>query len=414
MTDRKNVLMLLPRWPFPPHQGDKIRAWSQVQYLGERHDVWLAALCESRPSAAQVARVRNHCREVALDQRPRFPRLCNGTRRLLFERSLTEGFFESALLQREIGRWSQSVRFDAALVFSSGMAVNLPEGVSPRTVLDMNDVDSRKWRTLARSRPWPLRAIYETESQRLARWEDACARRFDLTVLVNEREADALHNLSPGANTAVVRTGVSVPALDEIAVPRHPIVGFVGSMGYAPNVEAVEWFARKVWPRVHARRPDAQWFIIGRDPNRRVRALASLPGVVVTGAVSSVAPFLKRIRVFVVPMQSSIGVQTKLIEAMAHGKAAVVTPQVAGGFDALVDPPFCVAGDTRDFVRHVTTLLDSDAAVRNLSTRARQFVADEYDATAQLIELERLLFPDMATPSRGAVRSSPTEVLVPA
>lgn len=391
-AERKKLLILVPRFPYPPTQGDKIRAWAEVAFLSERYDVWLAAMCDAKPADDAMAEVRARCADVAIDVRSPLVRLSAGALSLLRGDSLTEGYFASGALRRAIAKWSADVRFDAALVFSSGMGVNLPRTFAGRVVIDMNDVDSRKWQHLSAARRGPRRWLYGLEASRLARWERRCAERADLNVMVNERECAALRELSPTAPCAVVRTGApTVPSECPTDVPSDPVVGFVGSMSYAPNVEAVLWFASAVWPAIRRRRPDAVWLIVGRDPCRAVRRLASMEGVVVTGTVADVTPHLRRIRVMVLPHHSAIGVQTKLIEAMSHGKASVVTPEVAGGITTGGFTPFLIGGDARAFAEHVCTLLADDVAVRRTGRQAWACADAYYRADEQLERLDALL-----------------------
>ena len=62
---------------------------------------------------------------------------------------------------------------------------------------------------------------------------------------------------------------------------------------------AVTWFAREILPRVERAVPEARFWIVGRQPQRAVRALARLPRVVVTGEVEDVSDWLCRAAVAV-------------------------------------------------------------------------------------------------------------------
>lgn len=402
------LLILLPRFPYPPTQGDKIRAWAQLTFLAARHDVWLASMCDVKPPREEVYEARRRCADLAIDDRSTRVRLAAGAASLIRGDSLTEGYFRSPLLQRTIAGWTARAPFDAALVFSSGMMVNVPPAFAGRLVLDMNDVDSRKWRFLSVGRSGPRRWLYALEADRVERWERRCTRRADVNVLVNDREAVVLKGISPEACCAVVRTGAStVPNSFPADVPPEPIVGFVGSMNYAPNVEAVEWFAASVWPTVKRRRPDAQWIIVGRDPCRAVRRLGALDGVTVTGTVPDVTPLVRDIRVMVVPQRSPIGVQTKLIEAMSQGKASVVSTHVADGITTGRFEPFLVAADENTFAGHVCRLLAEDAAVRRIGRDAWACADVYYRGRDQLARLEELLKAGTMSAGRPERRASP-------
>jgi glycosyltransferase involved in cell wall biosynthesis len=129
-------------------------------------------------------------------------------------------------------------------------------------------------------------------------------------------------------------------------------------MSYEPNVEGVRWFAEHVWPLVRAERPDATFVIVGSDPTPAVRALATREASIeVTGAVPQVQPYLWQAAVSVSPLRVSRGVQNKVLEALAAGLPAVVTPAVHAGLPTTVQPACAVADDPQSWasavVRHL-------------------------------------------------------------
>src|SRR5690606_4623229 len=111
---------------------------------------------------------------------------------LLCGRTATEAYFASRELEARVLEWSRQIGFDAVLAFSSGMAPLALKVPAARHVLDMVDVDSRKWAESAGWSGWPLSCVYRAEAGRLAQREIDWIRAFDATILVNQREADLL------------------------------------------------------------------------------------------------------------------------------------------------------------------------------------------------------------------------------
>lgn len=389
--------MLTHRFPYPPVRGDCIRSWGEVEYLTRRHDVWLACVDRTAPGVANLAHVRRRCRDVAVVVRSNANSLVHGGLSVLAGRSLTEGYFYDRRLARIVRRWDRTVGFDAVLTFSPAMAPYAVLVRAKRRVLDMNDVESDKWRTYAAQTMPPLRWVYALESQRLPRAEAGWVLSHDLSLVVNECERNKLP-AELRRRAVVVRTGVNLSCYDSgddapdgIVLPPKPVVGFVGSMSYAPNVRAVNWFGQAIWPRIKGTIPAARWLIVGSRPARSVQRWGSLPGVSVTGFVDDVRPLLMSMRVFVCPVREQIGVQTKLIEALAAARAAVVTPQVAAGIDGTDPPPFVVAGAPVEFADAVVRLLRDDAAARALAARARAVAEASYSADEQMRRIESSL-----------------------
>jgi sugar transferase (PEP-CTERM/EpsH1 system associated) len=400
------ILMLTHRFPYPPVRGDSIRAWGELEYLAQRHDVWLACGDRTAPWPRHLAQARRRCRAVAVVVRSGFKSLLRGGWSLLAGRSLTEGYFFDQRLADIVQRWGASVGFDAVLTFSPVMSLYAERVQATRRVLDMNDVESCKWASYAEHGTPPLSWLYRLEAQRLPRAEAAWVRTHDVSLLVNECERAKLP-AECRARTTVVRTGVDLSRYavtaagrEGLMVPHEPIVGFLGSMSYPPNVRAVQWFGQAVWPLVKRAVPRARWLIVGSRPVRRVRRWARQPGVRVTGFVEDVRPHLRSMRVFVCPVREQIGVQTKLIEALAAARPAVVTPQAAAGIDHDDPPPFLVAGSAAEFADAVVRLLRDEAQARALAARGRALAEEHYDVADQMERIERCLCGEVEEPAR--------------
>lgn len=389
--------MLTPRFPYPPVRGDCLRAWGELEQLASRHDVWLASLADGPVSPQAFEHVRARCRDIAVFQRNPLGALIRGGSSMLRGHTVTEGYFANGALAKQVSHWSQEHEFDSALIFSSAMAQYSGLVGDARRVLDMNDVDSIKWERYSRRGPATLRWAFAIEAKRVAAAEKRWCREHDCTVVVNDREQRRLLERCGPASSAVVRSGVAVPAdmlsASAAEIPTAPRIGMVGSMSYPPNVRGALWFAENVWPAIRSAAPTAEWLVIGRDPTRAVRRLARLPGVTVTGLVPDLQPLVRSLRVFVAPVRDDLGVQTKLIEALAHGRPAVCTRETADGMDWEGEAPFLIADGATQFAESVVRLLGDDELTRHLWRAAIANVQDFYEVREQVRTLEGLLMP---------------------
>jgi glycosyltransferase involved in cell wall biosynthesis len=142
-------------------------------------------------------------------------------------------------------------------------------------------------------------------------------------------------------------------------------------MDYWANVDAVEWFARRVFPDIRAQLPEVEFHIVGTRPTAAVVALASLPGITVTGSVPDVRPFLAHASLVVAPLRIARGIQNKVLEAMAMEKIAVVSPQAMAGIGARPGEELVVASGENEFASKILALLrngsdpDMGGAARN-------------------------------------------------
>jgi glycosyltransferase involved in cell wall biosynthesis len=180
-------------------------------------------------------------------------------------------------------------------------------------------------------------------------------RRFDRTTLegadlVIAPTVECATALPPDRSTRVVPSGVEPRRLPTPVRSGHDVV-FIGWMTYPPNVHAVRWFVREVWPSLHAQFPDSSFRIVGRDPADEVLALGAAPGVVVTGEVPEVATACAGARLGVAPLWAGLGIKNKTLEMLALGLPVVSSPLGAEGIDTGDGTGLLVAHDASEFGR---------------------------------------------------------------
>jgi glycosyltransferase involved in cell wall biosynthesis len=140
---------------------------------------------------------------------------------------------------------------------------------------------------------------------------------------------------------------------------------FTGMMAHSPNADAAAFFARDVLPLIQAAVPQAEFWIVGRDVPLSVRALAARPGVVVTGFVSDIRPYIAQATVVVVPLRFGSGMRNKILEAWAMDKCVVSTRVGAEGLDCQPGVNILLADDAGSLAERVVE------AIRDPELRAR-------------------------------------------
>jgi polysaccharide biosynthesis protein PslH len=393
------ILLLTHRLPYPPNKGDKIRTFNVLAHLARTHEVLLACPVDDPADLAHVFELEKLCAAV-IAVPIRSGRAVAGLRALSTGTSITVRHFHSRELQRRIDALVESRDIDAVFCFSSPMAEYVfrsrhAQGRLRRAMrlMDLIDVDSFKWRQYAERTRVPLRWAYGYEASRLGDYEQRISREFDHVFLVSAQECDYLPQGSRRDHVRALSNGVDLDyfAPGDSVAGGAPTLVFTGVMDYWPNVQGVQWFADEVLPCIHAVKPDVRFVIVGSKPTDAVRALARRPRIEVTGFVEDVRTFVRAAAVCVVPLKIARGVQNKVLEAMAMGKAVVCTPQSHEGIRAPRDSAVLVADDAAEFAARILELLDSPERAAALGAAARRCMEQSYSWEANLRPLDRLL-----------------------
>jgi sugar transferase (PEP-CTERM/EpsH1 system associated) len=313
-----------------------------------------------------------------------------GGLRLLAGGSVTEGYFHSRRLQRMIASEAKAKPFDLVFGYSSGILPLAQTAPAKARIMDLVDVDSAKWEAYAQDATWPKSWLYRREARGVRALERRAVEHFDAVILVSQAEVAALGIASPKVHA--IGNGVDIDYFQPRPRPADasPNLVFTGSMDYRPNVEGVCWFAKEVWPQLKRKVPDLVFTVVGRDPAPAVKALAGQPGIVVTGTVPDVRPYLAAASVVVVPLLIARGIQNKILEAMAMGKAVVASPLAIEGLEVQPGRDVLEAQSAEQWHQCLTRLLGDADLLHRLGQQARQSVENVYSWDQRLAPLVEL------------------------
>jgi glycosyltransferase involved in cell wall biosynthesis len=308
--------------------------------------------------------------------------------------------FTSPRVRRLIADWDDARQFDVFVCDFLSASMNFPSRLRTPSVLFQHNVESILWqRQAAAERHLVKRLVYRFEARRMKRYERAAVERFGHVLAVSNADRAAMADMTDASRISVVPTGVDTKTFRPAV--RHnapaPIVLFVGSMDWEPNVDGVQYFVDAVWPRIRAAVPAARFQVVGRNPGLSVRRLAS-DSIDIVGTVASVVEYLHRAAVVVVPLRVGGGTRLKIYEAMAAAKAVVSTTVGAEGLDVTNGRDIVLADTADRFAAAVTRLLQHPRERRELEDAAL-ITASRYDWSVVAEQLESIL--------ARAVQSSP-------
>ena len=393
----KHLLLLVHRIPFPPNKGDKIRSYHLLAHLAARFKVHLGTFVDDPDDWKYMDEVKRLCGETYFGTLKPATAKLRSLAGLANGRPLSLEYYNDQRMRMWVREILERHPVGRVVVFSSAMAQYAEYIRGARRVIDFVDVDSDKWTQYADDKPWPLSWLHRREGRVLLRYEREIASSFDHALFVSEAEAKLFRTLAPESDDRIGYYSNGVDT-DYFSPDRSydspygdgelPIV-FTGAMDYWPNIDAVQWYAQKILHAVRARHPGAVFYIVGARPSEQVKALARLEGVVVTGTVPDVRPYIAHARVSVAPLRIARGIQNKVLEAMAMAKTTIVSAAALEGINAEPGREVLLAGNEEHFVNATSACLG--ASLPAIGAAARRKVVERYGWESNLAHVDDLL-----------------------
>ncbi len=396
----RNILFISHRFPYPPDRGEKIRTWYFLEHLARTNRVFLGCLSDDARDLPYRPQVEAICADMGCFSIDRRWQKLRALTRIRPGRSLMLDYYDNGPLRRWIDATVARERIDLVYTVSTAMVPYALRTKLPvqSQLLDMVDVDSEKWAEYARRTRGPARLVWAREARTLHAYERQAVAATARTLLVTEAERRRFIDMAPESRERVLslENGVDLETFTRPEPPgpspypdTGPWLTLVGNMDYWPNADAAIWFAREVLPALRQRAVPPRLAVVGARPGPDVLALASLPGVLVTGRVPDVRPFLTHAAVVLAPLRIARGVQNKVLEGMAMARPLVASPQAFEGIRATPGRDLLVADGADAMGEAVAAVLDGHYP--DLGQAARRVVEDSYSWTSQFRRLDAII-----------------------
>jgi len=386
------ILFITGNLPYPPTDGWKIRVFSLIRNLSQRHRVSLISFMRTTEDSQAIEALRAYCADVwVLPRDPRYSpwMLLLG---LVGPTAFPVVNYRDQRMTDLLREILTKRSFDVVQAESLHVA-QYCLGLPCHTVLDLHNIESLLMKRYAEQERHPLKRAYaEVTWRKLAAYERDVCGRFTHCLTCSEEDRRLLQEQAGVERVSVIPNGVDVDgfAPDGVGtIPSNRLV-FVGRMDYHANVDGVRWFCAEVLPLVQAKRPDVVFQIVGGHPTEEVKRLTRPGRVDVTGFVEDVRPFLQAAAVVVVPLRVGGGTRLKILEAMAMGKAVVSTAVGAEGIAAVSGQDILMADRPREFADDILRLLENPDLRRRMGMAGRRLVEAHYKWECIAQRLERV------------------------
>jgi glycosyltransferase involved in cell wall biosynthesis len=387
---KQKLLVLTPRFPFPPIGGDRLRIYQVCKQLSTDCDLTLLSLCSTEGEMEAAVDKGSIFSTVHRVYHPLWKRVLGVLSALPSQTPLQVGYYRNPEFSRRLQELAPG--HDGILAHLIRTGDYLRDTQLPK-FLEMTDAISLAYARTSLLQPANVfRSLaYRIEASRLYRYERQAMRSFDLVVLVSSVDRDYLARGEKTRRVLVCPVGVDLSVLPFNYSPDGRTIVFIGNLTSHQNVDAVSYFADEILPLVRVRIPDVVFKIVGRIGSRVRRLLSQRLGVAVTGAVDSMPEAVRNASVGVCPIRFGAGMQTKLLEYMALGIPAVTSPIGLEGVNATPNRHLLLASEPRQWAGQISSLLADREQGRSVALAARSLVEAQYSCTATIAPMREAI-----------------------
>jgi polysaccharide biosynthesis protein PslH len=382
--------------PYPPKSGVHLRSYNLLRGVAAKHDVdllafiqepWLDVFYSSRREgledcARELGKLCRSVRFLPIESLKRSGgKLRTAVEGLIFPTSYTIRWLQSTHAHAAFAEAALRAAYSLVHFDTIGLAPFRTHFPGTPASLGHHNIESHMlFRRGENERNFVKRMYYHLEGARVRRYESRVAGDFDLHITCSELDCARLRAVAPSAHVVAVPNGVDAEYFRPIdSHSKVPSLIFVGSLNWYPNVDAVLFLLREVWPIAKARQPHLRLDIVGSAPPQSVSSLAAgLKDVRVHGFVDDVRPLMDAATLYVCPIRDGGGTKLKLLDAFAMEKCVIAHPIACEGIDVTPGVNVQLAESAENFADAIDRLVSDSAARLSMGHAARSLVLKQY------------------------------------
>ncbi len=409
------IFILLSRFPYPLEKGDKLRAYNQIRSLSQKHEIHLCALSDVKIEKSEFEELTKYCTTIKALYIPKNYRLGNLFRSIFNGLPFQVGYFYNKKIKTIIHEYITKIKPD--LIYSQLIRVSeyTKDLKDYPKVLDYMDAFSKGIERRIEKEPFFMRPIFRFELRRLLRYEKYIFKFFDVKTIISTQDRGAMPH-GHREEIKVIPNGVDLNYFHPFQKQKQseerenednsPLergqgcvaydILFCGNMGYPPNIFSAEYLAKKVVPLLIKQKPDLKVLIAGANPSKRVKALQS-SHIDIQGWVDDIRETYWNSGIFVAPMEMSIGLQNKLLEAMAMRVPVVTSTLANNAIGAIPNESVLIANSSTEYAEKIMWLLNNPKEAEGIAENALKFVRNNYSWDAINEKLSRI-FEELQKP----------------
>ena len=388
------ILMLTPYLPYPLLSGGQIRTYNLLKNLKDKHEITLYSLIKDESEKQHAPKLEEFCKKIVLLKRTKNPW---ALRNILMAGFTAYPFLVTRNMPiRASQRISHELdlnHFDLIHAETFYMMPNIPKTKTPILLVEQT-IEYLGYQSYARqSKLWPIKPLLYIDIAKIRFWEQFYWRKASHLVTMSQEDKKFIQNeVKQKLNIDVVANGVDMKILAKVKkkLPQNPTVLFVGTFKWLPNVDAVSFLVKEIWPSIIEQIPLAKLCIVGFSPTKKINRYAADPSITVSGNIKDIRNAYAKAHVLLAPVRSGAGTRYKILEAMATGTPIVGTSLSVDGLSVRPNQEALISDTAAGLAQKTVSLLKNTQMQQKLAQKGKRLVSKKFDWQVISHELDRI------------------------
>jgi len=383
------ILVALSRFPLPADKGDKLRALHQICGLASVHEVHLFCLTDElvdEESLNKIKKIVHSVHVFSLSKAGIYTRL---VRSFFGNTPLQVAYFSDQDAIKSFQKIEQEIQPDVIYCQLVRMAEFCKDLKTRVKILDYQDAFSKGLERRFQHESSFVKPVIQLEHKRLKQYEVDVFDQFTTKTIISAQDRDLISH-SDRDEIKVIPNGVDTDFYKPQPGTKVIDILFTGNMHYEPNVNCVLYLVNQVFPYLLKEFPHLQLVAAGKDPSRELRQLKSRQ-LQLTGWVDDLRKYYQQSRLFVAPMQIGIGMQNKILEAMAMGLPVITSSLANNAIGAKHGEEIWIADTPEKVAEGISYLLSNTELSLKLGRNGRELMVNAFSWNKQNEQLLRLI-----------------------
>ena len=382
------IIFLTSRFPYPLEKGDKLRAFHQIKELAGNHDIILVSISDKPVLEEHIEALKPFCKRILVHRISLLNVLWNLFKTIFSNLPFQVGYFYSKKFKQKIIGIIETEQPDVIFCQLVRMAEYVKDVHGIPKTLDYMDAFSTGLQRMAGRSSFPKKIILNMEWKRMVRYERNIFKHFNHLTIISEQDKKLIPH-PDHHRIHIIPNGVDTDYYHPFESEKKYDLLFSGNMSYSPNIESAMFIAKEVMPLLIRERPDIKFVIAGAAPVPEILKLAD-SNIEVTGWVDDMRTYFSQSRIHLAPMLISIGLQNKILQAMAMKIPCIVSKQANNAIHAPEEECLLIADSPEEYAQKIILLLSDDQLYHRLSENGYQFVLKNFDWQGTVHKLENV------------------------